>query len=76
VALIDRRQDGNAAAPPSPLGLRPDVSVYSALPSNIPVEKNPGTATSMVFDLDGPDSASIQSQEWGFRQRRGSKMTA
>ena len=41
-----------------------DVSPYAALPSNIPMEKNPGKATSLLFELDGPDSAMIPSQEW------------
>ncbi|HET9342669.1 MAG TPA: alkaline phosphatase family protein [Candidatus Eremiobacteraceae bacterium] len=42
----------------------PDVSAYSAIPSNIPVTKNPGKAASLWMDLDGPDSAQIPAQEW------------
>ena len=45
-------------------GRTPVVSVYQALPDNIPMEKNPGKATSMLFDVDGPDSAVIPAQEW------------
>ena len=42
----------------------PSVSVYTALPSNIPMTKNPGKAASLWMELDGPDSAQIPAQEW------------
>ena len=42
-----------------------DVSPYAALPSNIPMEKNPGKTASLFYDLDGPDAAAIPAQEWG-----------
>lgn len=42
----------------------PEVSVYTALPSNIPMTKNPGKAASLWMELDGPDSAQIPAQEW------------
>jgi YVTN family beta-propeller protein len=42
----------------------PDVAAYTALPSNVPLQHNPGNATSMMFELDGPGSAAIPAQEW------------
>lgn len=42
----------------------PDVSVYQALASEIPMTKNPGKAASLWMELDGPDSARIPAQEW------------
>lgn len=41
----------------------PDASRYAALPMNIEMTKNPGKATSLIFDLDGPGSAAIPAQE-------------
>jgi hypothetical protein len=43
---------------------QPDAAPYAALPSNIPIVKNPGKTASMAFVLDGPDSAAIPAQEW------------
>ena len=43
---------------------QPDVSEYAALPMNIEMMKNPGKTKSLVFELDGPDSAVIPAQEW------------
>jgi YVTN family beta-propeller protein len=43
---------------------QPDASPFTALPSNIPMVKNPGKTASMAFVLDGPDSAAIPAQEW------------
>ncbi len=41
------------------------VLTYRALPSNISMTKNPGTAKTAAFLLDGPDAvAIIPSQEW------------
>jgi DNA-binding beta-propeller fold protein YncE len=42
---------------------RPDPEFYNARVSNVPMERNPGTATSFVEPLDGPDSAAIAAQE-------------
>jgi DNA-binding beta-propeller fold protein YncE len=43
---------------------QPDLAPFTALPSNIPMVKNPGKTASMAFVLDGPDSAAIPAQEW------------
>jgi YVTN family beta-propeller protein len=43
---------------------QPDAAPFAALPSNIPMQKNPGITKSMAFVLDGPDSAAIPEQEW------------
>lgn len=51
----------------------PDVSSFAALPANFPMVKNPGKATSMAFELDGPDSAAIPEQEWA--SIKGSRAT-
>lgn len=56
----------DAAAPPmfDAFGTRPNVTRYTALPSNFPIEKNPGKPTQTSFDLDGPNSREIPAQEW------------
>jgi len=41
----------------------PDVSRYDALPMNVEMTKNPGKTASMLFELDGADSAAIPAQE-------------
>jgi hypothetical protein len=44
---------------------QPSVTIYRALPSNVPMTKNPGKAQSAAFQLDGPDAfAIIPQQEW------------
>jgi hypothetical protein len=43
---------------------QPNATAFSALPSAIPMTKNPGNAKNLAFVLDGPDSAAIPSQEW------------
>jgi len=43
---------------------QPEVAFYNARASNVPMERNPGTATSFVEPLDGPDAAAIAAQEW------------
>ena len=42
----------------------PTVSSYAAIPSNIPMTKNPGKPVSMQFMLDGPNAAAIPNEEW------------
>lgn len=42
----------------------PEVSVYNAIPSNIPMNKNPGKRVGMTFMLDGPESTAIPNLEW------------
>jgi hypothetical protein len=56
----------DAAATPmlDAFSAQPDAAPFTALPSNIPIVKNPGKAASMAFVLDGPDSAAIPEQEW------------
>ncbi len=43
---------------------QPLVTTFAALPSNVPMERNPGTATSFVMPIDGPDDDEIAAQEW------------
>jgi DNA-binding beta-propeller fold protein YncE len=43
---------------------QPDTTPFTALPASIPIVKNPGKTASMMFELDGPDSAAIPDQEW------------
>lgn len=50
----------------------PEVSVYNALPSNIPMRRNPGKRVSATFMLDGADSTRIPSEEWAAVHGRGS----
>ncbi|MBV8339223.1 MAG: bifunctional YncE family protein/alkaline phosphatase family protein [Candidatus Eremiobacteraeota bacterium] len=57
----------DAAAPPilDAFASQPSVSAYRALPSNVPMTKNPGKAKTAAFRLDGPDAlAIIPQQEW------------
>ncbi len=49
----------------------PRVEAFAPLPSNVPLERNPGKAASLVMPLDGPDAAEIAAQEWhSMRDRR------
>ncbi len=50
---------------------QPDASPFTALPANIPIVHNPGKTASLMFMLDGPDSAAIPDQEW--QSIRGSR---
>jgi hypothetical protein len=43
---------------------QPNVGDYKALPSAIPMSKNPGKMASLAFALDGPGSAAIPMEEW------------
>jgi YVTN family beta-propeller protein len=44
---------------------QPSVMTYRALPSNVPMTKNPGKTKTAAFQLDGPDAfAIIPQQEW------------
>lgn len=56
----------DAAAPPmlDALAEQSEVSPYTAIASNIPMQKNPGKAKSMAFVLDGPGSVDIPNEEW------------
>lgn len=56
--------DAEATPMTAAFAATPDVSVYHALPSNIPMTKNPGKAASLWMEIDGPDSARIPAQEW------------
>ena len=56
--------DAEATPMTAAFAQEPDVSTFAALPSNIPMTKNPGKAASLWMDLDGPDSAQIPAQEW------------
>jgi len=40
------------------------VTSYAALPPNVPMERNPGSATSFVMPIDGPDDDEIVAEEW------------
>jgi hypothetical protein len=46
------------------LAQQPAISQYSAIPSNIPMRRNPGKAKTAFFMLDGPDSVAIPNEEW------------
>jgi hypothetical protein len=48
---------------------QPQTATYASLASNVPLEKNPGKAGSLSYELDGPDSANVPDQEW--RSLRG-----
>ena len=63
---IDPLNMYDAAAAPmlDAFAAQPEVDTYTALPSNIPMTKNPGKTASMAFELDGPQSALIPAQEW------------
>ncbi|HKW44028.1 MAG TPA: alkaline phosphatase family protein [Candidatus Eremiobacteraceae bacterium] len=56
--------DAEAAPMLDAFSAQPVAAPFTALPSNIPMVKNPGKAKSMAFELDGPDSAAIPAQEW------------
>lgn len=43
---------------------QPEVSEYSAIPSNVPMTKNPGKSKSLSLAIDGLDSAAIPGEEW------------
>jgi len=40
------------------------VAAFSPLPSAIPMQRNPGAATSFSLPIDGPDAAAIAEEEW------------
>ncbi len=46
------------------LAKQPQTTAYVPLPANVPIVKNPGTATAYSFDIDGGDSSDIPNQEW------------
>jgi hypothetical protein len=43
---------------------QPVVAPYTGVASAIPLTKNPGSADSLSFELDGPGTADIPDQEW------------
>jgi hypothetical protein len=63
---IDPLNMYDAAATPmlDAFAAQPDAAPFTALPASIPIVKNPGKTASMLFELDGPDSAAIPAQEW------------
>jgi len=56
----------DAAADPmlDALVQQPAVSLYTAIPSNIPMRRNPGKPKTAFIMLDGPDSVAIPNEEW------------
>ena len=42
----------------------PHGGAFVPLPSNVPLQRNPGTATTSWLPLDGPDDAEIARAEW------------
>jgi YVTN family beta-propeller protein len=67
-------EDAHATPMTAIFGSTPDVRPYAALPMNVPLAKNPGKATSMEMEIDGPGSAAIPAQEW--RSIKGPHSTA
>jgi hypothetical protein len=43
---------------------QPSVEPYVRRAQEVAMERNPGVAASVSFELDGPDSAHIPEQEW------------
>ncbi len=43
---------------------QPLVADFTPLPSAIPMQRNPGAATSFSLPIDGPDAATIAEEEW------------
>ncbi len=43
---------------------RPTAASYATVASNIPLQKNPGQADSLSYEIDGPASAGVPAQEW------------
>lgn len=43
---------------------QPLVTSYATLASNIPLQKNPGKAGSLSYEIDGPDSAGLSDTLW------------
>ncbi len=56
--------DGAATPMLAAFAHQPVVERYAAVSENVPIVKNPGTATTTSFRLDGPDSWQIPAQEW------------
>jgi DNA-binding beta-propeller fold protein YncE len=56
--------DAQATPMTAAFAATPDVRPYTALPMNVPLEKNPGKAVSLEMEIDGPDSVAIPAQEW------------
>jgi YVTN family beta-propeller protein len=56
--------DAGAAPMVDAFAKQPLVTAYAQLPPNVPMERNPGTATSFVMPIDGPDDDEIVAQEW------------
>jgi DNA-binding beta-propeller fold protein YncE len=56
----------DALAPPmlDIFARQPDVAVYRALPSNIPLARNPGKAKTAYLELDTPESRLFPNEEW------------
>jgi YVTN family beta-propeller protein len=43
---------------------QPLVTTFAPIPANVPMQRNPGAATSFVMPIDGPDDDEIVAQEW------------
>jgi YVTN family beta-propeller protein len=57
-------EDAHAIPMTAIFGSTPYSRPYAALPMNVPLAKNPGKATSLEMEIDGPGSAAIPAQEW------------
>jgi hypothetical protein len=53
---------------------QPLVTAYAPIHANVPMQRNPGTATSFVMPIDGPDDDEIVAQEWS--SMRGARTLA
>ena len=43
---------------------QPLVTAFAPLPQNVPMQRNPGSASSFSLPIDGPGAAAIADQEW------------
>ena len=43
---------------------QPLVSTYTAVRSNVPIAKNPGSADSLSYDIDGADGSAVLDAQW------------
>jgi YVTN family beta-propeller protein len=43
---------------------RPQAEPFTTVAENVPMERNPGTATSLLFPIDGPDDARVAEDDW------------
>lgn len=57
-------EDALAAPMIDALAREPETAEYSALPANIPMEKNPGKPKTTSLRVDGAESSDIPNQEW------------